>query len=140
MTNLVRCWRSIYSGSSEFKASAQSTGQRVLFGYATPLILNMTLRLCQTKALFTWREGNPPSLLEGLPTSIVFPGFVYVLGRFTLEGGSPHLLGRVTLLEGFTFYHVKGRGRVTLVRGLSFQLSDYCLIRAIYKHDFSWLC
>ena len=29
-----------------------------------------------------------------------------------------------TLLGGLTVYHVKGRGRVTLLRGLSFRLSD----------------
>ena len=57
-------------------------------------------------------------------------------GRVTLGGGSPYLLGRVTLLGGLTFYNVKGRGTVTLLRGFSFQLSDYCRIRAIYKHGF----
>ena len=57
-------------------------------------------------------------------------------GRVTLGGGSPYLLGRVTLLGGLPFYHVKGRGRVTLPRGLSFRLADYCRICAIYKHDF----
>ena len=41
-------------------------------------------------------------------------------GRVTLGGGSSYLLGRVTLLGGLTFYHVQGRGKVTLLRGLSF--------------------
>ena len=61
-------------------------------------------------------------------------------GRVALGGGSPYLLSRVTLQRGLTFYHVKGRGRVTLLRRLSFRLSDYCRIRAIYKHGFAWLC
>ena len=94
-------------------------------------------------ALFTWREGNPPwrvTPLGRLPFPIVFPGFVYMPGRATLGGGSPYLFGRITLLGGLTFYHVKGRGRVTLLRGLSFRLSDYCRIRAIDKHGFAWLC
>ena len=39
---------------------------------------------------------------------IVFPGFVYTPARVTL-GGSPYLLGRVTLLAGLTFYLVNGR-------------------------------
>ena len=58
------------------------------------------------KGPFTWKEGNPPTrvtLLEGLPFSIVFPGFVYMRGRVTLGGGLPYLLTRVTLLEGTTF-------------------------------------
>ena len=38
-------------------------------------------------------------------------------GRVTPGGGSPYLLGRVTLLGGLTFYHVKGQSRVTLLRG-----------------------
>ena len=44
------------------------------------------------KALFTWREGNPPrrvTLLGGLPSSIVFHGFVYMSGRVTLGEGHP---------------------------------------------------
>ena len=90
-----------------------------------------------------WREGNPPRrviLLGELPSSIVFYGFIYMPGRVTLGGGSPYLLGRVNLVGGLTFYHVKGRGRVTLLRGLSFRLSDYSRIRAMYKHDFAWGC
>ena len=42
------------------------------------------------KALFTWREGNHAGrvpLLEGLPSSIVFPGFVCMRGRVTPGGG-----------------------------------------------------
>ena len=42
------------------------------------------------KGLFTWREADPPrrgTLLEGLPFSIVFPSFVYMRGRVTLEEG-----------------------------------------------------
>ena len=42
------------------------------------------------KALFTWGEGNPPrrvTLLGGLPSSTVFPGFVYMRGRVTPGGG-----------------------------------------------------
>ena len=35
-------------------------------------------------------------------------GFVYTPARVTL-GGSPYLLGRVTLLAGLTFYLVNGR-------------------------------
>ena len=54
----------------------------------------------------------------GLPSSYVFPRFVYTQGRATLGGGSPCLLGRVTPLEGLTFYHVKDQGRVTLLKGL----------------------
>ena len=61
-------------------------------------------------------------------------------GRVTLGGGSTYLLGRVTLLGGLTFNDVKGRGRVSLLRRLSFRLSDYCRILTIYKHDFAWLC
>ena len=56
--------------------------------------------------VLTWKEGNPPTrvtLLEGLPFSIVFPGFVYMRRRVTLGGGLPYLLARVTLLEGTTF-------------------------------------
>jgi len=59
---------------------------------------------------FTWKEGNPPrrvTLLEGLPFSIVFPGFVYMRGRVTLGGGLPYLIARVTLLEGTTFFLFK---------------------------------
>ena len=90
-----------------------------------------------------WREGNPPRrviLLRELPSSIVFSGFIYMPGRVTLGEGSPYLLGRVNLLGGLTFYHAKGRGRVTLLRGLSFRLSNYCRILAICKHGFAWLC
>ena len=58
-------------------------------------------------------HGGRVALLGGLPSSIVFPGFVYMPGRATPGGGFPCLLGRVTLLGGLTFYHVKGRGRVT---------------------------
>ena len=51
------------------------------------------------KPLFTWREGNP--LVLSFPV-------------FTLGEGSPYLSGWVTLLGGLTFYHGKGRGRVTI--------------------------
>ena len=59
-----------------------------------------------SKGPFTWKEGNPltrVTLLQGLPFSIVFPGFVYMRGGVTLGGGLPYLLARVTLLEGTTF-------------------------------------
>ena len=39
-----------------------------------------------SKALLTWRDSNLAgrvTLLGGLPSSIVFPGFVYMLGRVT---------------------------------------------------------
>ena len=85
-------------------------------------------------------HGRRLTFRGGLHSSIVFPGFVHMLGRVTLEGGSPCLLGRVTPVGGSTFYHVNGRGRFTLVGGLRFRLSDYCRIRAIYKHGFAWLC
>ena len=48
------------------------------------------LHLKISKALLTWREGNPAgrvTLLGGLPSSIVFPGFVYMRGRVTPGGG-----------------------------------------------------
>ena len=55
--------------------------------------------------------------------------------------GLPYQLGRVILLGGLTSYHhVNGPGRVTLLRGLSFLLSNKCRVRAIYKHGFAWLC
>ena len=77
------------------------------------------------------------TVLGGFPSSIVFPGFLYMPGRVTRGGGSPYLLGRITLLGGSMFYHVKGRGRVTHLRGLRFRVSDYCRVRAIYKHGFA---
>ena len=49
-----------------------------------------TCKIGEFKALFTWREGNPAgsvTLLGGLPSYIVFPGFVYMRGRVTLGGG-----------------------------------------------------
>ena len=51
-------------------------------------------------------------------------GFVYIPGRVTLRGGSPYPLRKVTLLGRVTFYHGEDRGSVTLLRGLSFRLSD----------------
>ena len=65
-------------------------------------------------------HGERVTLRGGLPSSIVFPGFIYMPGRVTLGG--------------LTFCRVKGRGRVTLLRGLSFRISDYCHIRAIYEN------
>ena len=64
----------------------------------------------ETKEPFTWKEGDPlrrGTLLEGSPFSIVFPGFVYMIGRVTLGGGLPYLLARVTLLAGTTFCLLK---------------------------------
>ena len=43
-----------------------------------------------TNTMFTWREGNPAgrvTLLGGLPSSIVFPGFVYMRGKVSPGGG-----------------------------------------------------
>ena len=51
-----------------------------------------------TKVLFTWKEGDPPRRVT--PFSIVFPGFVYMIGI-------PYLLARVTLLAGTTFCLLK---------------------------------
>ena len=60
---------------------------RVYFGIYLSAKINRTL--------FTWREGNPAggvTLLVGLPSSIVFPGFVYMRGRVTPGGGNPTCL------------------------------------------------
>ena len=70
---------------------------------------------------------------------LLFPCSVYVPGVVTLGRGSPYLPGRVTLEGGLTFYHIKGQGRVTLLRGLRFRLSDYCRIRAVSKQGFARL-
>ena len=48
----------------------------------------------------------------------VFPSFIYMPGWITLGEGPPCLLSGVTTLGGLTFYHVKGQGRVTMLRGL----------------------
>ena len=64
------------------------------------------------KALFTWKEGNSPTrvtLLGWLPSSIVFAGFVHKPAKATLGGGSPYLLGSVTLPGGLTFLLCKRR-------------------------------
>lgn len=52
--------------------------------------------------------------------SIVFPAFVCMPGRVTLAEELPYLLRRVTLLLKLTFYHLKGRGGVINLSGLSF--------------------
>ena len=53
--------------------------------------MNMSdLRMYLSKAVFTWREGNLPrrvTLPGGLPSSIVFHGFVYMRGMVTPGGG-----------------------------------------------------
>ena len=51
------------------------------------------------------------TLLRGLPSSIVFPGFVYMSGRVTLGGTSHYLLSKVT----FPFDPLR---RATLLAGL----------------------
>ena len=58
-----------------------------------------------------------------LPSCTVFPGSIYMPGWVTLGRGSPSLLGRVTLLGGLTFYHVKGRGRVTLLISFDYRIT-----------------
>lgn len=45
-------------------------------------------------------EGGEPIWGGGLPSSIIFPGFVHMPVRVALGGGSPYLLGRGILLEG----------------------------------------
>ena len=54
-------------------------------------VMNMSdLRMYLSKAVFTWRERNPPrrvTLLGGLPSSVVFHGFVYMQGAVTPGGG-----------------------------------------------------
>ena len=54
-------------------------------------VMNMSdLRMYLSKAVFTWREGNPSrrvTLLGGLPSSVVFHGFVSMQGRITPGGG-----------------------------------------------------
>ena len=52
-------------------------------------------------------HGRRVTLLEGAPFSIVFPGFVYMIGGVTPGGGLPYLLARVTLLAGTTFCLLK---------------------------------
>ena len=72
-----------------------------LVAYKDRMYVGIYLSAKITKTLFTWREGNPAgsfTLLVGLPSSIVFPSFVYMRGRVTPGGGSPYLLARVTLL------------------------------------------
>jgi len=93
-------------------------------------------------SLLNWAQftGGRITLLRGLPSSIVFPGFLYMSGRVTLGGRSHYLLSKVTFPGRLTFCHAKGRGRVTLLRGLSLRLSDHCCIRAIYKNGLAWLC
>ena len=72
-----------------------------LVAYKDRMYVGISLSAKITTTLFTWREGNPAgsfALLVGLPSSIVFPGVVYMRGRVTPGGGSPYLLARVTLL------------------------------------------
>lgn len=76
-----------------------------------------------------------------LSKALFISDFVYMLARVTLGRRSPYQLGRVILLEGLTSYHhVNSPGRVTLLTGLSFPLSNKCRVRAIYEHGFAWLC
>ena len=52
-----------------------------------PVVTQQSKYLVLSKALFTWREGNPAgrvTLLGGLPSYINFPRFVYMGGRVTL--------------------------------------------------------
>ena len=54
-----------------------------LVAYKDRIYVGIYLSAKITKTLFTWREGNPAgsfTLLVGLPSSIVFPGVVYMRG------------------------------------------------------------
>ena len=68
-----------------------------LVAYKDRVYFGIYLSAKISRTLFTWREGNPAggvTLLVGFPSSIVFPGFVYMRGRVTPGGGNPtYLLG-----------------------------------------------
>ena len=63
--------------------------------YKDKLYFGINLSSKITETMFTWRKGNPAGRvthLVGLPSSIVFPGFVYTRGRVTPGGGNPTCL------------------------------------------------